>query len=89
MGWAGLPSRAGQPGREEAAHWVWGWGGAGLAVGFLEPGTTLKRKSFEDGEVVFKTEKTELPDGQQQQAISIYFFLESVGFRVWGLGFGV
>ena len=29
------------------------------------------------------------PDGQQQQAISIYFFLEGLGFRVWGLGFGV
>ena len=29
--------------------------------------------------------KNELPDGQQQQAISIYFFLEGLGFRVEGL----
>ena len=28
------------------------------------------------------TEKKKLPDGQQQQAISIYFFLEGLGFRV-------
>ena len=26
--------------------------------------------------------KKKLPDGQQQQAISIYFFLEGLGFRV-------
>ena len=31
--------------------------------------------------------KYELSNGQQQQAISIYFFLEGLGFRVWSLGF--
>ena len=34
---------------------------------------------FENGKV--SAEKNELPDGQQQQAISIYFFLEGLGFR--------
>ena len=47
---------------------------------------------FENGKVVSRpklSEKNELPEGQQQQAISIYFFLEGLGFRVRGLGFRV
>ena len=36
---------------------------------------------FENGKVCLHS-KNELPDGQQQQAISIYFFLEGLGFRV-------
>ena len=35
---------------------------------------------FENGKVCVR--KNELPDGQQQQATSIYFFLEGLGFRV-------
>ena len=31
--------------------------------------------------------KNELPVCQQQQAISIYFFLEGLGFRALGFGF--
>ena len=38
---------------------------------------------LENGEVVPRPEKR-FPDGQQQQTISIYFFLEGLGFR--GLG---
>ena len=36
--------------------------------------------------------RNRFPDGQQQQAISIYFFLEGLGFRGFGfrgLGFRV
>ena len=47
----------------------------------------LKLVLFENGKVCVR--KNELPDGQQQQATSIYFFLEGLGFRVWGLGFRV
>ena len=36
-----------------------------------------------------RPEKKRFPDGQQQQAISIYFFLEGLGFIVSGLGFRV
>ena len=36
---------------------------------------------FENGKVCFYR-KNELPEGQQQQAISIYFFLEGLGFWV-------
>ena len=38
---------------------------------------------FENGKLRLHRKK-KLPDGQQQQAISIYFFLEGLGFR--GLG---
>ena len=36
---------------------------------------------FENGKLRLHGKK-KLPDGQQQQAISIYFFLEGLGFRV-------
>ena len=36
---------------------------------------------FENGKLRLHRKKR-LPDGQQQQAISIYFFLEGLGFRV-------
>ena len=36
---------------------------------------------FENGKLRLHRKK-KLPDGQQQQAISIYFFLEGLGFRV-------
>ena len=51
-----------------------GWGWVGWAIGLLENGKVVSRP------------KNELPDGQQQQAISIYFFLEGLGFGVQGLG---
>ena len=49
--------------------------GLGCAAG-AGAGAKRKRKSC------VPTEKNELPDGQQQQAISIYFFLEGLGFGV-------
>ena len=36
---------------------------------------------FENGKVCLHR-KNKLPDDQHQQAISIYFFLEGLGFRV-------
>ena len=43
----------------------------------------MKRKLvYSKMESCVSTEKKKLPDGQQQQAISIYFFLEGLGFRV-------
>ena len=41
---------------------------------------------FENGKVCLDR-KNGLPDGEQQQAISIYFFLEGLGFGVRCLGF--
>ena len=47
---------------------------------------------FENGKLRLH-QKNKLPDGKQQQAISIYFFLEGLGFRARfrdeGLGFRV
>ena len=75
LGWAGL-------GAELA--WGWGLGGWGLgAGGWGSPETEIGL--FENGNVV-SPPKYELSNGQQQQAISIYFFLEGLGFRVRGLG---
>ena len=76
-GWAGL----------------WGWvgvgGGPGLGAG---PGSgawawlgwaALKRKLvYSKMATLCPNRKYELSNGQQQQAISIYFFLEGLGFRV-------
>ena len=64
--------------------------GAGLGLGWLGCGlpgagadTTLKRKlACLKMERLRSNRKNQLPDGQQQQAISIYLFLESLGFRV-------
>ena len=53
----------------------WGWVWLGLWAGAC------------DGKVVFKPTINGASDSQQQQAISIYFFLEGLGFRVKGLGF--
>ena len=76
LGWAGL-------------GWA-GLGWAGLGLGWLGGWAILKRKLvyseieiglFENGKVCLHR-KNKLPDDQQQQAISIYFFLEGLGFRV-------
>ena len=55
-----------------------GWGGLGWGLG-----CGWVRAGLENGEVVSRPEKKGFPDGQQQQAISIYFFLEGLGFGVW------
>ena len=57
------------------AAWWWvglGWAGLGLAVDLFENGKVCLHRT------------NELPDCQQQQAISIYFFLEGLGFVVLG-----
>ena len=62
------------------AGWA-GWLGCGLPG--AGAGTTLKRKlAHLKMERLRSNRKNQLPDGQQQQAISIYLFLESLGFRV-------
>ena len=73
------------------AGWAWagagwaGWAGLGWAgLGCPETGTGLLENEiglFENGKVSFHR-KNVLLHGQQQQAISIYFFLEGLGFRV-------
>ena len=96
-GWLGwTPPKAGA-GAAGLAGWVagLGWAGPGGWAGGLG-WATLKRKliclkmkrklvSSKNGKVCLHR-KNELPHGQQQQAISIYFFLEGLGFRV-DLGF--
>ena len=74
-----------------AGGWSWA-GGVGLGWGWARLGgwATLKRKLVSSKmkrnlihskmERCVSTEQHELPDGQQQQAISIYFFLEGLGF---------
>ena len=50
--------------------WLWGWArfsGFETEIGLLE-----------NGEVVSRPGKKSFPDGQQQQPISIYFFLEGL-----------
>ena len=77
---------------------LWGWAGrdlvglkrklvylAGCAVGLgwaRSSGFETEIGLLENGEVVSRPEKR-FPDGQQQQAISIYFLLEGLGFRVY------
>ena len=71
LGWAGLAGRA----RAGVAR-LW----AGLALGWVgNPETEIGL--FENGKVVSRP-KNEIPDGQQQQAISIYSFLEGLGIGV-------
>ena len=73
LGWAGLS-----------------WAGAGLGPWLgcagLAGWATLKRKlvlSNMKRKLVYSLHrKTELPDGQKQQAISVYFFLEGLKFGV-------
>ena len=90
LGWAGL----GWAGLGLGRGCCWAvrlagcWGGLGWADHILGAWATLKRifeneteiGFFENGKGVFPS-KNGLPDGQQQQAISIYFFLEDLGFR--------
>ena len=68
LGWAGLGTcgRAGWAG----LGWV---GNLETEIGVFEIETEIGL--FENGKVCLHR-KNELPDGQQQQAISIYFFLE-------------
>ena len=95
---AGAGARAGtEPGAGGAGLLCCGlgWGLAGLAwarwVGNPETEISLLANETEIG--LFENRKmclphkNEVPDGQHQQAISIYFFLEGLGFR--GLGFRV
>ena len=57
--------------------------GCGAGLGWARSsGSETEIGLLENGEVVSRSEKKRLPDGQQQQAISIYFFLEGLGFRV-------
>ena len=61
-----------------------GWAGW-LGVGFLSLGWGYPEAEiglFEDGKVVFKPKQKRASGCQQQQAISIYFFLEGLGFGV-------
>ena len=75
--------------------------GLGLAgLGWAEVGWLLEMSWLEQEKAV-SDRKNESPEGQQQNAISIYFFLEGsrvqgegsrvqgLRFRVWGLGFRV
>ena len=83
-GWAGWAPKLGWAGL--------GWAGLGWAgLGWLGGWAILKRKLvfskieiglFENGKVCLHR-KNKLPDDQQQQAISIYFFLEGLGFKVY------
>ena len=54
----------------------WGLGWAGLGAGL-----DSEICAFENGKVLSPSKEFRSPDGQQQQAISIYFFLEGFGFR--------
>ena len=92
LGWAGLGSAGlGWAGPGWAGLGWAGLGWAGLGLGWLGGWAILKRKLvyskieigfFENGKVCLHR-KNKLPDDQQQQAISIYFFLEGLGFRVY------
>ena len=67
------------PGRAAARGAGLGLGGWGTLKRFFENETEISL--FENGKVCLHR-KNEVPDGQQQQAISIYVFLEGLGFRV-------
>ena len=54
---------------------VGGWGGLGL-------GWVKRELVYQNMERLCPDRKNELSDGQQQQAISVYSFLEGLGFRV-------
>ena len=90
LGWAGL-GWGGLAGLGWAGLGWAGLGWAGLGLGWLGGWAILKRKLvyskieiglFENGKVCLHR-KNKLPNDQQQQAISIYFFLEGLGFRVY------
>ena len=60
-----------------------GWASSGAGLAGLGGWATLKRKLvYSKMERCVSTEKIQLPDGQQQQAISIYFLLEGLRFGV-------
>ena len=89
LGWLGLAGRA------AAGGWGVVSGPAGLLAGLLGAWAALRRifeneteiGLFENGKGVLPPQNG-FPDGQRQQAISIYFFLEGLGFRgLGGLGF--
>ena len=80
LGW-GCRAWVWGPGRGWPVDWA-GLGGLGWAA--------LKRKLvYSKMATLCPDRKYELSNGQQQQAISIYFFLEGLGCRVLGLGFRV
>ena len=66
--------------------WAGGWAVVGCGLGEwagLAGWATLKRNLvYSKMERLCPGRKNALSDGQQQQAISIYFFLEGLGFRV-------
>ena len=68
--WAGAQAEAGTG--------AGGWAGLGLGLGLGLAALKRKFALFENGKVVSQPDKGD----QQQQAISIYFFLEGLGFRV-------
>ena len=72
LGWLGWAGLAGLGGRAGLGCAA-GWGGAGGGLGWGGWGGLAAGCGW-------------AADGQQQQAISIYFFLEGLGFRVWHLG---
>ena len=82
-GWGLLPWAVGLAG----LGWGRGWGAGGWGCWAGRLGLAGERLGeteiglFENGKVCFYR-KNEILYGQQQQAISIYFFLEGSGFRV-------
>ena len=64
--------------------WAGGWAGLGWAGGWAGRwGAALKLKLvYSKMAKLCPDRKYELSNGQQQQAISIYFFLEGLGSRV-------
>ena len=93
LGWAGVGLWPQGLGLGAGLGWALGWAGW-LGRGGAGPATlkrklvylTTKRKLvYSKTERCVSPEKNELPHGQEQQAISIYFFLEGLGFRVAGV----
>ena len=89
LGWAGLGG-LGSAGLAWAGLWagLWAelaWAGLGW-VGYPETeiGLFVRRKLVYSKMEKCLHRKDELPHGQEQHAISIYFFLEGLGFGVLG-----
>ena len=83
--WAGLGAGLGSSGFETEIGLLENGEVVSCAVGLgwaRSSGFETEIGLLENGEVVSRPEKR-FPDGQQQQAISIYFFLEGLGFRVY------
>ena len=79
LGWAGLGWPAGRLGSGRVARLGLGLGYPETEIGLIENEAEIGL--FEHGKVCIHR-KNELPHVQHQQAISIYFFLEGLGFRV-------